>query len=110
MTSEIANVTDETFKSKVIDSIQPVLVDFWAPSCAPCMTVTKTLESLAGVYSEKITMYKMNLDENADIPTEYGIRALPYLAVFKGGKLVDSILGAVPKAKITIMLDKILNL
>lgn len=108
MSEHTINVTDENFDEKVLNSGEPVLVDFWAPWCGPCMTLGPTLDALAGEYQGKVTVAKMNVDENKNVPTNYGVRALPYLAVFKKGELVDSMAGAQPKARIASMLDKAL--
>lgn len=101
-------INDATFESTVMKSDTPVLVDFWAPWCGPCVAIGPMLETLAGEYKGRIKIAKMNVDENANVPATFGVRSIPYLAVFKGGKLVDSILGAVPKTKLVDMLEKAL--
>jgi thioredoxin 1 len=101
-------MTDDNFKGQVLDSTRPVLVDFWAPWCGPCVAIAPTLEALAEEYKGRITIGKMNVDENANIPASYGVRSIPYLALFKGGEVVDSIVGSVPKARLSAMLDKVL--
>jgi len=102
-------VTDENFESEVLKSDMPVLVDFWAPWCGPCLAIGPTLETLAGEYKDKIVVAKMNVDENANVPANFGVRSIPYLALFKGGEVVDSLVGSVPKAKLTDMVDKVLG-
>lgn len=101
-------ITDATFDNSVIKSSVPVLVDFWAPWCGPCVAIGPVLESLALEYKGKLTIAKMNVDENANIPASFGVRSIPYMALFKNGKLVDSIVGAVPKTKLVDMIKKVL--
>ena len=102
------NVTDSDFEAKVVKSDEPVLVDFWAPWCGPCVAISATLEQIAEEYKGKVTVAKINVDENANVPASYAVRSIPYLALFKGGEVVDSVVGSVPKAKLTEMIDKAL--
>lgn len=101
-------ITDASFDASVVKSSVPVLVDFWAPWCGPCVAIGPVLESLAQEYKGKLTIAKMNVDENANIPASFGVRSIPYMALFKDGKLVDSIVGAVPKTKLVDMIKKVL--
>ena len=101
-------VTDSNFEQAVLKSSVPVLVDFWAPWCGPCRNIAPALESLASEYEGKAVIAKMNVDENANIPVQYGVRSIPYLALFKGGVIVDQTVGAVPKDKLAAMIDKAL--
>lgn len=101
-------INDADFDGKVLKSGVPVLVDFWAPWCGPCVAIGPVLESLAAEYKGKITIAKMNVDENANIPASFGVRSIPFMALFKDGKLVDSIVGAVPKTKLVDMIAKAL--
>jgi thioredoxin 1 len=94
--TSILNVTDDTFESSVVKNEGPVLVDFWAPWCGPCRTVGPLVEQLAQKYDGKLTVAKMNVDENKVIPGRLGIRGIPTLMLYKGGSLVDTLVGAVP--------------
>ena len=107
MSEHTVAVSDADFDASVINSDVPVLVDFWAPWCGPCVAIGPTLDQLAQEYTGKIKIAKMNVDENANVPATFGVRSIPYMALFKEGKLVDSIVGAVPKAKLVEMIDKI---
>lgn len=99
-------VTDSNFAETVLQSEVPVLVDFWAPWCGPCMALGPTIDALADEYQGKIKITKMNVDENTNVPAEYGVRSIPYLVVFKNGQVTESLVGAVPKAKLKTLLDK----
>jgi thioredoxin 1 len=90
-------VTDDTFDADVLKSDKPVVVDFWAPWCAPCRQVSPILEEIASANSEKITIVKVNTDENPVVTAQYGVTALPTLAVYSGGELIKTIIGAKPK-------------
>jgi len=102
----ITEVTDQAFKTEVLGATTPVLVDFWAPWCAPCRAIAPDVEALAQTYSGKVKVCKMNIDENPQTPTNYSVRGIPTLLIFKGGKVVDQIVGRVPKAKLEEMLKK----
>ncbi|MBP6045140.1 thioredoxin [Candidatus Woesebacteria bacterium] len=99
-------VTDKDFDEKVLKSTLPVLVDFWAPWCGPCLAIAPSLADLAKDFDGRVTIAKMNVDDNPNTPAAYGVRSIPYLAMFKNGKIVDSIVGAVPKTKLAQLLDK----
>ncbi len=89
--------TDQNFEQEVIKSDLPVLVDFWAPWCGPCRMVAPVVEELAEQYKGKLKVVKVNTDDNAEISMRYGIRSIPTLGIFKNGKIVDGVIGAVPK-------------
>ena len=99
-------VTDGDFDQQILQSDVPALVDFWAAWCGPCRTVGPVVEELAGEYAGKVKVAKLNVDENKQTPTKYGIRGIPTLILFKGGQVVDQIVGAVPKDRIKELLDK----
>lgn len=90
-------LTDSNFEQQVLNSNKPVLVDFWAEWCAPCHIIAPIVEELADEYKENLIVGKVNVDNNPQISMNYGIRSIPTLLIFKGGKAVDQIIGAVPK-------------
>ena len=93
-------VTDATFADEVLQADGPVLVDFWAEWCGPCKMVSPVLEEIAGEYPDKITVAKVNIDENPSIARDYQIMSIPTMSVFEKGEVVKSIVGARPKAAI----------
>ena len=97
--------TDSNFEAEVLKSDKPVLVDFWAEWCGPCRMVGPIVDEIANEYDGKVSVGKMNVDENPDIPSKYGIRSIPTLLVFKNGELVEKIIGAVPKSSITSKIE-----
>ena len=98
------NINDLNFSKEVLESSVPVLVDFWAPWCAPCRMIAPVLEEIATEYNGKIKIAKVNTDET-QVAMQYGIRSIPTMLIFKEGKVVDQIIGAVPKSMITSKLD-----
>jgi thioredoxin 1 len=107
MASEkIQQVTDTNWEQSVLKAQTPVLVDFWAEWCMPCKRIAPTVDQLAAEYDGRLTVAKMNVDENMAIPTQLGIRGIPTLMLFKGGDLVDSIVGVVDKEHIRKMVEK----
>ena len=104
--ANVLNIGDAEFKKEVLESSTPVLVDFWATWCAPCRAIAPVVEELANQYQGRVKVAKVNIDDNQDTPQQYGIRSIPTLLLFKGGKVVDQIVGAVPKAKLEAVLAK----
>ena len=99
-------VTDEKFEGDVIGSDLPVLVDFWAEWCQPCKMLAPTVEEIAGEYKDKIKVGKLNVDDNPSTATKYGIRGIPTLLFFKGGKVVQQVTGVKSKAEIKKIIDE----
>ncbi len=107
MASEkIQQVTDTNWEQSVINAQTPVLVDFWAEWCMPCRRIAPTVDQLATEYAGRLTVAKMNVDENPSTPNQLGIRGIPTLMLFKGGNLVDAIVGAADKDTIRKMVEK----
>ncbi|CAM6109135.1 unnamed protein product [Calypogeia fissa] len=108
-TGAAGSVSDKTFRSLVLESDIPVLVDFWAPWCGPCRMIAPIIDELAKHYKGKIKCLKLNTDESPGIATEYGIRSIPTVMIFKGGEKKDTVIGAVPKSTLKAAIEKYLN-
>jgi thioredoxin 1 len=102
----VKQTTDASFAQDVLQADGLVLVDFWAPWCGPCRAVAPVLEQIAAQYTGRVTVAKMNVDENPQTPGQYGVRSIPTIALFKGGEVVDGVLGAAPQPFFAQMLDK----
>ena len=105
MTSPV-NVTTDSFRSTVVDSDKPVLVDFWATWCGPCRKMNPVLEEIADEYDGKAVIAKVNVDENRAVPAKFGIRGIPTLMVFKNGQLSATKVGALTKAQLSQFIDQ----
>ncbi len=109
MSGKYLAATDVNFKSEILDSDKVALVDFWATWCGPCMMLGPVIEELAEDYEGKAVIAKLNVDESPAIAAQFGIRSIPALLVFKNGKVVDQMLGALPKNQISKKIDEHLN-
>lgn len=105
MSENIVYLTDDSFESEVLQSEQPVLVDYWADWCGPCKMIAPVLEEIADEYSGKIKVAKLNIDENSGTPPKYGIRGIPTLMLFKGGDVEATKVGALSKSQLTAFID-----
>jgi thioredoxin 1 len=107
--AESLKVDDKSFKDVVIEAKMPVLVDFWAPWCAPCRSIAPVVDELAGEYAGRVSFAKVNVDDNPRVATEYGVRSIPTLLIFKDGKPLTQIVGLRPKAELKKQLDAVIG-
>ena len=105
MSANIAHVTDASFEADVLKADAPVLVDYWAEWCGPCKMIAPILDDVSRDYGDRLQVAKMNVDENQQVPAQFGIRGIPTLMLFKGGELVATKVGALPKAQLTAFID-----
>lgn len=98
-------ITDANFEQEVIKSDIPVMIDFWAVWCGPCKVIAPVVEELASEYEGRLKVGKLDIDNNQEVAVKYGIRSIPTLLIFKDGKIVDQIVGAVPKASIVAKIN-----
>ena len=109
MASEkVLTITDSSFDADVIKSDKPVLVDFWATWCAPCKAITPVIEAIAEEYDGRIVVGKVNVDDSPATPGKYGVRGIPTIILFNDGKVVDQVVGAVPKSQLEALIKKAL--
>ena len=106
MSGKIVTVSDAEFESSVLQGDKPALIDFWAEWCQPCKMLAPTVEEIAGEYSDKVLVGKLNVDDNPATATKYGIRGIPTLLLFKGGQVVQQLVGVKSKAEIKKVIDE----
>ena len=108
MSDNVLEFTEENFKSDVLESKLPVLVDFWATWCGPCKAIGPIVEELAKEYTGKIKVGKVNVDDNNQVAMQFGVRSIPTLIIVKDGKVIDQLIGAVPKQSMVDLISKVL--
>ncbi|CAA0808523.1 Thioredoxin M4- chloroplastic [Striga hermonthica] len=105
---EVPAVTDSSWQSNVLQSDSPVLVEFWAPWCGPCRMIHPVIDKLAKQYAGKLKCYKVNTDESPSIATQYGVRSIPTVIIFKNGEKKEAVIGAVPESTLVTCIEKFL--
>jgi thioredoxin 1 len=105
----VTEINDQSFSQEVLSSNVPVLIDFWAPWCGPCRAVAPVVEELAAEYAGRLKVVKMNVDDNPQTPSRYGVRSIPNLVLVKAGQMADQVIGAVPKAQLVKVIDRVLS-
>jgi thioredoxin 1 len=106
MNDNVLQFTDATFEDDVLNSQQPVLIDFWAVWCGPCRMVAPVIEDLADEYAGKVKVGKLDVDNNPQVAMRYAVRSIPTILLFKNGEVVDTVVGAVPKANLQKVIEK----
>lgn len=106
MSQQIAHVNDDEFENQVLNSSEPVLVDFWAEWCGPCKMIAPLLDEVASTYAGRLKVAKVNIDQNQKTPRSYNVRGIPTLMIFKDGKVQATQIGAVNKSQLTQLIDK----
>jgi thioredoxin 1 len=99
-------ISDDEFETAVLGADRPVLVDYWAEWCGPCKTIAPALDEIAGEMGDKLTVAKLNIDDNPRTPTKYGVRGIPTLMLFKDGQVVDTKVGAAPKTELQAWIER----
>lgn len=108
MSEDLIHVSDSDFENEILKSDQPALVDFWAPWCGPCQRIAPIIDELAKEYKGKVKVAKINVDESRKVATDLGVMSIPTLILFKGGQVVDKIVGLVPKDRLKEFVNKAL--
>ena len=108
MSERIVHVSDATFEDEVLKSDQPVIVDYWAEWCGPCKMIAPILDEIADEYEGRITVAKMNVDENAETPQKYAVRGIPTLMIFKNGDIAGTKVGALSKSQLSAFIDSVI--
>jgi thioredoxin 1 len=106
--AKLVEITDQNFEQEVLSSDIPVLIDFWADWCGPCKMIAPAVEEIANEYEGKVKVGKLDVDTNPNVASRFGIRSIPTLLIIQDGKVVEQIIGAVPKKVITDKLDSVL--
>lgn len=106
--ANVIEVTDDNFETDVLQSSQPVLVDFWAAWCAPCRAIAPHVDALADQYAGQVRVGKCDIDANPNVPSQFEVRSIPTLLMFKGGQVVGQLVGAVPRPKLEDFIKKAL--
>ena len=104
----VLTLTKDNFKNDILDAAGPALVDFWAPWCSPCRMIAPVIDEMAAEYAGKVKIGKVNVDENREVAVEYGVMSIPTLVLFKGGQVVDKVVGFKSKNDLKALLDKYL--
>ncbi|MBI2993132.1 MAG: thioredoxin TrxA [Gammaproteobacteria bacterium] len=108
MGDNIIHVTDSTFEAQVLNSNKPVMVDYWAEWCGPCRMIAPMLNEIAQEYGSKLTVAKLNVDENQSTPARYAVRGIPTLMIFKGGQIAGTKVGALSKSQLAAFIDSVI--
>jgi thioredoxin 1 len=106
--ADVLDVTDQNFAAEVLQSDKPVIIDFWAEWCAPCRQIAPTIKELAAKYGSQVKVVKMDIDAHPNTPGQYGVRAIPTILAFKGGRVVQQLQGARPKADFESMVQRLI--
>src|SRR5512134_3161984 len=106
---DVNAISDDTFETEVLQATTPVLIDFWAPWCAPCRAVAPIVDELAREYAGKLKVVKMNVDDNPSTPQRYGVRGIPTLLVIERGQVKEQLVGAQPKSRLASAIDTVLS-